>query len=384
MLDSATPSPWGFYNPVSLEVGRGCRTALEKALADTHAATLLVVASRGGRRRWESDPVLGRLAAQYALVWYDDVTENPDLPDLQAAIHRLGDTPLDAVVAFGGGSAQDAAKVIRQGLARPAVPLAEQLGHPQHRTAPHALPLFAVPTTAGTGSEVTPFATVWDRQAKKKHSLAGQAILPSAALVDSELMDSLPAHVTLSTGLDAINQAAESLWNRRANPLTTGLAIQALVLGMQALPRLINGDAAIADRDRMAEASTLAGLAISQTRTALCHAISYPLTAHFGVAHGMACAFTMPAVLAHNLAADDGRFVRLATALGCAGPEELLTLFEQLNQQLGVRDRVRRDIPSFDALLALQDEMFTPGRADNNLSPVTTLEPILRHAWGDF
>lgn len=373
---------WSFYNPVALEFGRGCRAMLADALANADVCSILVVASQGGHKRWDSDPVLGALATQYTVIWHDEVLENPDLFDLQTAISALRNTPVDAVVAFGGGSAIDAAKVIRSGLAKPDVPLAERLSQPQQDATSTQLPLYALPTTAGTGSEVTPFATVWDRQAKKKHSLAGPAVSATAAFMDGELMDSLPAHVTLSTGLDAINQAAESLWSRRANSLTLSLAVQALKLGMQALPRLMADNATPADRDQMAEASTLAGLAISQTRTALCHAMSYPLTAHFGIPHGLACAFTMPAVLAHNLPADDGRFDPLAKALGVRHATELLQLFEQLNQSLGVREVVKQYIPNLTALLALQDEMFTPGRADNNLSPVTTLEPILRHAWG--
>ena len=139
----------------------------------------------------------------------------------------------------------------------------------------------------------------------------------------------------------------------------------------------------------MAEVSLLAGLAISQTRTALCHAISYPLTAHFGVPHGLACAFTMPAVLRHNLTADDGRFRRLAAVLcpeGAESNEELLDLFDMLNEKLQVAEQVREMVGSLNATIALRDEMFTPERADNALANVNceVLASIVKQAWGQI
>ena len=154
-------------------------------------------------------------------------------------------------------------------------------------------------------------------------------------------------------------------------------------LGFDALPKLAAGQGTQVERDKMAEASVLAGLAISHTRTALCHSISYPLTAHFGVPHGLACAFTMPYVLVHNLAADDGRFKDLSLALtGSEDCAELVRSFEKLHDLLDVRNRVKRMIPSLEQLFALESEMHTPGRSDNNLVDVENVEALLRQSWG--
>ena len=155
---------------------------------------------------------------------------------------------------------------------------------------------------------------------------------------------------------------------------------------MEALPTLLHDLENLNLRDIMAEVSLLAGLAISQTRTSLCHSISYPLTAHFGVPHGLACAFTMPAVLRHNLSANDGRFRRLAKLLcleESESKEELLHLFDRLNQQLQVAKRVRAIVGSLEALIALREDMFTPGRANNVLANVNNevLQSILIQAW---
>ncbi len=377
------PQPgWGFYNPVTLTVGRGCRQALVDQLS---AQTLLVVTTQRGRRQITKDALLGPLVARNTILWVDSVRENPGLTDLQVEIDRLAGEAFDAVIAFGGGSSMDAAKVLNVSLAPECRDhhLQDLLAEPQLHANAEPRPLYTVATTSGTGSEVTPFATVWHHEIKKKLSLAGPAVWPKAAFVDAALTDSVPLMATISTGLDAINQAAESLWNRNANSITVGYAIRALQLGFAALPRLANGEGGCTTRDQMAEASLLAGLAISHTRTALCHSISYPITAHFGVPHGLACAFTMPAVLRNNLQAEDGRFAEAALALtGNPHLDGLVACFDQLHEAMQVRKRVTDQIPSLEALLALEDEMFTPGRADNNLADVATLTDTLEISWG--
>lgn len=389
MNRAATTQPmrsagWKFHNPVKVHVGRGCRAALLDELA---GCSLLVVTTRRGRRQLGEDPILGRLLEQNEVHWVDGVRENPGLADLQAEIDRLADCQFDAVLGFGGGSALDSAKVLKVALASACrgQALSTLLSQPHLHAEADTKPLYMVPTTAGTGSEVTPFATVWDHSERKKLSLAGPAVWPSATFVDGALTDSVPFDVTVSTGLDAINQAAESIWNRNANSITLAYAIRALRLGFDALPSLAGrrGDQQGA-RDQMAEASLLAGLAISHTRTALCHSISYPITAHFGVPHGLACAFTMPAVLRYNLQAEDERFAELAQALtGSRALEGLVRKFDDLHAELEVRSRVRKMVPGFDALSALKGEMYTPGRADNNLQGIYAgeLDALLEAAW---
>lgn len=371
---------WAFHNPVWLQVGRGCRQALLTQLPKK----LLVVTTRRGRGQLVADSILNSLVQRESTLWVDSVTENPGLEYLQTEIDRLKDCGFDAVLAFGGGSALDAGKVLNLALSAACrdCSLETLLQNPALHAAAQPRPLHAVPTTAGTGSEVTPFATVWDHRNKKKLSLAGPAMFPTSAFVDAALTDSLPLAATISTGLDAINQAAESIWNKNANSITFGYACRALQLGFCALPKLARGDGGPQERNQMAEASLLAGLAISHTRTALCHSISYPLTAHFGVPHGLACAFTMPAVLRHNLRAEDGRFAQLARLLtGSTDLAGLQQCFDALHESLNVRQKTRQYIPSLSLLLALETKMITPGRADNNLQPITGLSDLLLQSW---
>lgn len=377
---------WLHYNPVRIHFGRGCRASLAEVLAEQRA---LIVCSPRGRQQLELDVVLGHaIHSAKSIIWVDAVETNPDLDRLQELTNDLQSAHLDCVVAFGGGSAIDSAKAFALALSPTArnQSLRELVDAAASLAVGTSLPLYAVPTTSGTGSEVTPYATVWDHGERRKLSLSGPAVYPHSAFVDSELSATVPYNSTLNTGLDAINQAAESIWNRNMTPMSEMLAHRALQKGMSALPTLLHDLENPNLRDTMAEVSLLAGLAISETRTSLCHAISYPLTAHFGVPHGLACAFTMPAVLRLNLSADDGRFKRLAKVLGldkAESSQELLHLFNRFNQQLQVAKQVREIVSSVDLLITLSNEMSTPGRSDNALANVNddVLKKIVFEAW---
>jgi phosphonate metabolism-associated iron-containing alcohol dehydrogenase len=173
--------------------------------------------------------------------------------------------------------------------------------------------LIAIPTTAGTGSEVTPWATIWDRAAGRKHSLHLSETWPETALVDPELMLTLPSAVTVQSALDALSHALEAIWNVNANPVSDTFAVAAARETMATLPALLAapGDGTL--RSRMALAALKAGLAFSNTRTALAHSISYEMTLRFGLPHGIACSFTLPMVLERATGIDEARDAVLAS-----------------------------------------------------------------------
>lgn len=390
---------WSWWAPVRLAVGRGARAGL----ADTPSEPWIVVCSRRAREQAERDPWLRAAVAGRVAHWVDDVRANPQREWLQITSERLRSSwsgPC-AFLAIGGGSAIDAAKGLAALLAVPAeVSLDLLIEDPGMLSVSDDVPtILAVATTAGSGSEVTPFATIWDAAAGTKASLAHPRLWPASAFVDADLMDDLPYEVTLATGLDALNQAAESTWSRRASPVSLELAGRALEVGLPALEALTKGlgagasgaapshavaESAMPDpRAAMAESSSLAGLAIAHTRTALCHAMSYPITARFGVPHGLACGFTMAAVARHVAPADDGRLARLASRLGLVDGFTLAARFDELLRSTGGSEWVRRQVGSLDALLRLRPAMAAPGRADNVLRPADArdLGRILTEAW---
>ena len=383
-MDKDLLKKWSAFNPVIINFGRGVRVDLKRELIGRQG---IIVTSPRGKKQLKNDPVLGKIFVNNKQwLWIDDIQSNPEIVTLEKSILKFNNFTPEVVLAFGGGSVIDSAKVIAISMASKIYDIKKLLLDPD-ATNKRTIPLYAIPTTSGTGSETTPFATVWDHKDHRKYSLAGPAVYPYSAFVDSELTDGLPDLITVSTGLDAINQAAESIWNKNMTTLTEATAGRALKLGLTALHSLIKDPKDNNSRDDMAEASLLAGMAISQTHTSLCHSISYPLTTHFGIPHGLACAFTMPAVLRLNLSADDGRFIRLACLLN-DNPKstqyDLIKKFDALNKELCVSSHIKNFVGNIDQLLDLSIEMQTPGRSDNNLVSVddSDIRNILKSSWG--
>jgi phosphonate metabolism-associated iron-containing alcohol dehydrogenase len=371
----AVPRVWTYNNPVKILFGPG---RLEDVGTVVHGRPLLVT-SPGASRRGLSGRVMDMLGDRGAVL-YDRVQSNPRIDDVERAIRELSGERIQTVVGIGGGSAIDVAKTLGLCLAAPELSLRAGLAGPTRLDDVESLPVVAIPTTAGTGSEVTPFATLWDGVTRRKHSLSMPRLFPKAAILDPDLTRTLSWHDTLSSGLDAYCQCFESIWNRNATPLTMAIAERGLVRPPAALRCLRADQAAPAARADMLESSLLSGLAISHTRTALCHSMSYPLTAHFGLPHGLACAMTLPAVLAFNLEADDGRLEELGRRNQLTGKQGLVASTLDLLRELDVPGAVRAHLTEFGRVYDLATEMLAPGRADNNLREATVddVRSILR------
>ncbi|MDQ3259591.1 MAG: iron-containing alcohol dehydrogenase [Pseudomonadota bacterium] len=295
-----------YQNPVAIYFGAGSVAELPDVLAGRRAVlvTFPEAADLGLVARLRT--LLGT-----ALVGIEDRVEpNPDVCYLQPMYERFwrdhGDC--EAIVAVGGGSAIDTAKSLMVGTASGRF---EELIALLAKGAPFkpycVKTLIAVPTTAGTGSEVTPWATVWDHAAGKKHSLHLSETWPETAIVDPDLMLTLPNSVTVQSGLDALSHALESIWNVNANPISDTFAVAAAREVMATLPALLDKPKDGSLRTQMALAALKAGLAFSNTKTALAHSISYEMTLRFGLPHGIACSFTLPMVLERAIGVDPAR-----------------------------------------------------------------------------
>ena len=252
--------------------------------------------------------LIDRLAAKAgaALVVIDDVAPNPDFVLLGKQASRLLSLQRqpEVFVAIGGGSVIDTAKV----LASAGGNFELVRSYLVTKTGEEGLantPIIAVPTTAGTGSEVTCWATVWDNLSKKKYSLNRPTLYPEHAVIDPELMLAKPLALTISTGLDALSHALESIWNINATKVSADFAIKASIEILDVLPKLANDLGSLELRTRMAGAALTSGLAFSRTKTAIAHSISYPISLNHNVVHGIACSFTLPIVL-RSISDDEG------------------------------------------------------------------------------
>lgn len=352
------------YNPVRIVFGAGRLSELPELTSSTRIA---LITTPGFTRRGITAKLISMFADRLIAI-QDDVEPNPDMETLDAAAISLRDVNPDMIIALGGGSALDTGKILAKTVQAPdGWSLCDHFRNnlPLHDDTP--LPVLAIPTTSGTGAEMTPFATVWDRQNLKKYSLADPDMFPKTALIDPEMTIEMPEEVTVSTGLDAVSQAIESIWNKSSNALSYGWAVQSLKLSLKSLPYVAANPTDIQARASMAEASMLAGLAISHTRTALAHSMSYPITAHHGLPHGLACSFTLPALLSFNAVADDGRLAETAHDLGFSSLNQLEEQFNDLLGLLKVPNYFKKYINDPYAVLNYVEEMITPGRADNNL-----------------
>ncbi|KAB0488079.1 phosphonate metabolism-associated iron-containing alcohol dehydrogenase [Pseudomonas reinekei] len=295
-----------FHNPVDTRFGWG---SLQELVSLTENQKVTLVTFPEARGLGLVNRIQDLLGDRLVHV-IEDVQPNPDVAQLRGTYERFWQEAGDChtVLAVGGGSAIDTAKALIVGTASGAFDeLLSLLATGKPFTPPRSKLLIAAPTTAGTGSEVTPWATIWDAASHKKYSLHLECTWPTVAIVDPELMLTVPGSVTISTGLDALSHALESVWNINANPVSDTFAVSAISDILECLPLLSRDLSNKELRSRMALAALKAGLAFSNTKTALAHSISYEMTLHHGLPHGIACSFTLPLVLGLAWGHDEAR-----------------------------------------------------------------------------
>lgn len=290
-----TMNKWLHFNPVKVFVVDDFIESLQTFV--TEADVVLFLTSPCFEKQGYVEQVKTQLKIN-RLEIYSQITTNPDLEDLELLTEQYIDKKISKIIALGGGSVLDSAKVLSVTLvADIEKPLVSVLREKLLYSWKDNLSVIAIPTTAGTGAEVTPFATIWDNKFQQKYSVSGDAIFPHIALLDAKLTLSLSYEQTLYSGLDAVSHALESLWNKNRTLVSELYAIKSLQLALHALPLVCEESNNIDARVKMQQASFLAGFAISQTKTAIAHAISYPLTSYYSVPHGLACSFTLKNII---------------------------------------------------------------------------------------
>lgn len=285
-----------FHNPVDTRFGWG---SLNQLADITEHQTVALVTFPEARGLGLVDRLQDLLGERLVYI-VEDVQPNPDVAQLRSTYERFWQQASEChtVIAVGGGSAIDTAKALIVGTASGTFDeLLALLASGKPFVPARSKVLIAAPTTAGTGSEVTPWATIWDSASLKKYSLHLECTWPKVAIIDPQLMLTVPGSVTVSTGLDALSHALESVWNINANPISDTFAISAIEDILESLPLLQRDLSNPQLRSRMALAALKAGLAFSNTKTALAHSISYEMTLHYGLPHGIACSFKLPLVL---------------------------------------------------------------------------------------
>jgi alcohol dehydrogenase class IV len=306
---------FGFYSPVKLIFGQPVAEALPACLTEIDVARVLLLSDAGLAAIGLVDQIAGTLRADnWHVTMLTEVQSNPTVRDVEAAVAMAREADAQALVALGGGSVIDVGKAAGLLLSNGGSYADYQFrGKPITRP---ILPLIAVPTTAGTGSEMTKVTVIEDEDTRFKKGVLSPYLFARAAILDPALTLSLPKHLTAATGIDVVGHALEAYVGRRANPITDALALDALRRAYQHLPRATHQGDDLAARQQMMLASAMAGLAFDQSGLGIIHSLAGPVAGHYGLHHGLCIGLLLPQGLAYNLPVLGEKRPSLLQALG--------------------------------------------------------------------
>ena len=370
-------------------VGPGASARLGQAICDFDHTRVLVVTDPVVARLGLMAPLLAALkAGGTAYVVFDKMLPDAPVALIEQGVALFKRKGCDAVIAFGGGSAMDAAKAIALAAANNKHP-AQLAGYFKGLRTP--VPIYAVPTTAGTGSEVTVAAVISDPETQRKLVIADTRIVPRMAALDPNLMLGLPPDITAATGMDALTHAIEAYVSTAANPITDACAIKAIELISANLRLAVRDGSDMAARENMAYAQFLAGMAFNNASLGFVHAMAHQLGGLYDLPHGVCNAVLLPHVQSFNASVSAARLSDVGRALGVdnkhASPEEgaqaAIAAIRCLSQDVDIPAGLRelgaklQDIPLL-ATNALKDAcgLTNPRRADQR-----QIEEIFRSAF---
>jgi len=358
-------SAWQYKQPVEILFKTGFLAEIGRFLEERRFKNGLLICDEFFISNGKADEIIAESNGRLTGI-FSDIRPNPTIGNVDACIKTVEDANAEFAVAFGGGSVIDCAKIACL-LAKSNVPAA--LVHKGDAALPASgIPLIAIPTTAGTGSEVTGVSVLTDDTKGIKAPIAGDALYPKIAIIDPVQTISLPASVTAATGMDVLAHALESFWSKNHQPICDALAIEAARLTLEALPVAFRDGSNLQARTSMCEASLIAGLAFAVPKTAGAHACSFRLTNIYNMPHGEACAFTLAAFTRINSEAESGRLHWFAEKLGFADAYKLADHIDKMKNEMGLKTTLSQAGISVSDLPALAEKCRHPNLNNN---PVT-------------
>lgn len=378
--------------PRIMQVGEGASNAIVEVLTSLNCQRPLIITDKMMVQLNYAGNIQKILAAKNIDAdVFDDTVPEPTVASIQAGVEKVRSGNYDSIIALGGGSPIDSAKAI--GI------LGKLGGEMSDYKFPRivnesGLPIIAIPTTAGTGSEVTRFTIITDESTDEKMLCAGVGFMPIAALVDFSLTLSLPARTTADTGIDALTHAMEAYVSKKANAYSDSQALAAMRLIGPHLRSAYHDGGNKKAREAMMLGSTLAGIAFSNASVALVHGMSRPIGAAFHVPHGLSNAMLLPAVTEFSIPHAIERYADCARAMGIASEldsderanQNLLAELVALNDELQVPTLAQfgADKQQFmDLLPTMASQALASGSPANNPIEPTTEEmmSIYRSLW---
>jgi len=387
------PPAHRFDVPATILHGGGCRNQLPNLVRELGGTRVLLVTDPGLVSLGVAEEVVGMLQNHgLSITVFDDVQPDPTDENVAAGVEALEASRADILVALGGGSPIDTAKVIAIRTRNPK-PLDEYKG--LHKILHRGIPLIAIPTTAGTGSEATKVAVITNTERHEKMMMLSAPLLPSAAIVDFELTISMPKGLTAAVGVDTLTHGIEAFVSGKANALTDPLALQCIDLCAKHLRTAWEEPTNRKAREAMMLAATLGGMAFANSSVALVHGMSRPIGALFHLPHGLSNAILLPTVTRFSFEESPDRYATIARTIGCAPSglpdieacRSLIAWLDQLNADLQL-PRLSQcqgvDRGVFDANLEkMATDALASGSPGNNprIPTASDIADLYRMAW---
>ena len=376
-----------FRAPEKVYIKKGCLPVALNELRDMGKTRAFLVTGPHLYKTGAAEPVLKKLQELgLACSVFFDVPNDPTLACARAGAAQMAAFKPDVILALGGGSAMDAAKIMWVLYEHPEADFADMaMRFSDIRKRIYKFPkmgekayFIAIPTSAGTGSEATPFAVITDESTGIKYPLADYELMPNMAIVDTDFHMTAPRGLTAASGIDAVSHALEAYASVMATDYTDGLAIRALQTLFRYLPRAYDNGADVEAREKVANAATMAGMAFANAFLGVMHSMAHKLGAFHHIAHGLANALMMDEVLRFNACEAPtkmgtfpqydhphtlARYAMVADALGCGGDtdaeklEALIAKIDELKETIGIKPTIRDYVEDEADFLARLDDM---------------------------
>jgi alcohol dehydrogenase class IV len=327
--------------------GKGSFESLKEETKDIGKKALIVTGKKFLRESGLKERLEGILTSnKIGWVYFDGIPSDPEVGLVDEGRRIAKENGCDFVIGIGGGSSIDVAKAIAVLFDKPLKTI-EYIGG--DKIGRKGIPCIAIPTTSGTGSEVTKNSVLTDPERKAKRSLRENVVLPDIAIVDPLLTLTLPPDLTAWTGLDALVQAIESYVSKGANPLTDPIALQASILILKNLLNAVKDGNNIEAREAMSIGSMMAGIALANARLGAVHGLAHPLGINYGIHHGLICGVLLPSVMKFNMPVAEEKYANIYRAIEPSGYQlshkecalRLLEIIENLLDSLNIPRKLR-------------------------------------------
>ncbi|ARC85317.1 iron-containing alcohol dehydrogenase family protein [Clostridium argentinense CDC 2741] len=354
-----------YFNPVNINFGINEINKISNIIKSN--SKILLLTGKNSLKNSGKLSVVLNLLKEHKVYLCNKVNSNPDMKNLYDIKNETDNYDYDYIVAVGGGSVLDIGKALKafKGIKfKSLLEMIEKIKCKEYALE-RSIFLIAIPTTAGTGSEVTSWSTIWDTENKKKYSIEDIGLYPNYAIIDATMTLGQNKRLTASTVLDSLCHAVEAYWSKKTNEIVRMYSLKSINLICTNILDLLDDLGNIELRNKILMASMFSGLAFSNTKTTACHSISYPLTINYNIEHGIAASITLFEMICINWSKIIDRYSFL-NSFNVSELNEIEHFIERVFQKAGISKKLRSFGVEKNEISIIVSECFTQGRINNN------------------